>query len=111
MLLAISIIFYFWLLWVFYLAIMSLKSNRAEVENIFAKGMGWSVVVVGFVMDVAFNLFLGTIIFLQLPREHTFTARLERNIKSGKGWRHTVSVWLCSNLLDPFDKNDKHCKG
>ena len=64
--------------------------------------------VVAMLMDVVFNLIPATIIFLDLPRELLFTYRLDRYEAAGAGWRYTVALWICQNLLNPFQQGG-HC--
>jgi hypothetical protein len=60
-------------------------------------------------MDVIFNVFIATFIFMDLPQEYMFTQRLNRYKYGESDWRTTVSVWLCKNLLDPFQSGG-HCR-
>jgi hypothetical protein len=64
--------------------------------------------VVAVVMDVIFNLIPATIIFLDLPHELLFTKRLDRYEAEGAGWRYTLALWICQNLLNPFQQGG-HC--
>ncbi len=59
-------------------------------------------------MDAAFNITLATIIFMDLPHEPLFTARLNRYRAEG-GWREIGATWICRNLLDPFQSGG-HCR-
>lgn len=58
--------------------------------------------------DVFFNIFVATILLLDLPREWTFTKRLDR-YKGEDGWRGHLARWICANLLDPFQVGG-HCR-
>lgn len=59
-------------------------------------------------MDVLFNVTFASLLFFDAPREAMFTKRLDRYKTEGAGWRYTVAVWLCKNLLDPFQSGG-HC--
>lgn len=59
-------------------------------------------------MDVVFNLIPATVIFLDLPREWLFTLRLDRYEAEGAGWRYRLALWICRNLLNPFQQGG-HC--
>ncbi len=60
-------------------------------------------------MDVFFNVFIATFIFMDLPEEYMFTKRLSRYKAEGAGWRTRVANWLCFNLLDQFELGG-HCR-
>ena len=94
-------------LWVFYLAAMKLKAHKDELTGV-AKFFGYQVIFVGLVIDVAFNIVFGSIIFLAPPIGGlTFTARLI-HYKYNSGYRGKVSKWFCGNLVEMFDPG--HCK-
>lgn len=65
--------------------------------------------LVAVLMDVVFNLIPATIIFVDWPHELMFTHRLDRYEAQGSGWRYTIALWICRNLLDPFQQGG-HCK-
>lgn len=92
--------------WIFFLAVMDLKKAReagtlTKTATFFAFGVLW----IGYVLDMLFNL-ASSVLFLELPREILFTARVSRHIK-GIGWRAKMARWFCENLLNPFDPG--HC--
>ena len=96
-------------LWVFYLAAMKLKAHKKELTGT-AKFFGYQVIFVGLVIDVAFNIVVGSILFMALPVGGlTFTSRLIHYKNSG-GYRGKVQKWFCGNLLDMFDPSGPHCK-
>jgi hypothetical protein len=97
--------------WFFYLMAMNLiKARDAGKLNGWAYGFGLPMVIVGVLMDVALNVFVGTVLFLELPQidKLLFTARLGKHCGT-QGWRGSVAHWICMNLLDPFDARGKHC--
>lgn len=59
---------------------------------------------VGLVLDVAFNLVAGTLMFAELPREWLFTTRAERHFRHSDGWRLKIAqFWARTlNVFDPF---------
>jgi len=65
--------------------------------------------VVAVLLDVTFNLSLATILFVDRPQEWMFTQRLNRYKYGDSEWRTTVAVWICKNLLDPFQSGG-HCR-
>ena len=95
-------------LWVFYLAVMALKRSRDEGRLTGAPYvLAWPVLIVGYVLDFYVTVIPGTIVFLDRPREGTFTARLKRYAKQPGTWRFTLTVWFAS-LLDRFDPDGYH---
>lgn len=64
--------------------------------------------VLALLMDVIFNLIPATVIFFDLPHELLFTKRLDRYEAAGSGWRYSVALWICRNLLNPFQQGG-HC--
>lgn len=98
-------------LWVFYLAVMCLKSaNDSNKLTKWGKAFAYPVLWVGLFLDFVINLFVLTVVLLELPQEYVVTARLSRHVKDTSGFRHAIAIWLCSNLLDPFDPSGCHCK-
>jgi hypothetical protein len=95
--------------WAFYLAMCSLK--RAHTANQipkFLKPLAY-VLLAGFlVADCVFNLIVGTIVFLQFPRQWLFTERCKAN-QSRWDWRRDAANWWCANWLNPFDPSGRHC--
>lgn len=96
-------------LWICFVVVMAM----ARVRD--AGTMGWPtyvlgtpVFIVGYALDVAINLTVCTVLFLDLPREWTVTARLKRMVLSRSGWRQAIAAWIAVNLLDQFDPSGKH---
>jgi len=65
--------------------------------------------LVAVMLDVTFNLTLATVLFVDHPQEWMFTQRLNRYKYGDSEWRTTVAVWICKNLLDPFQSGG-HCR-
>jgi len=98
-----------YLLWVFYLAVMSLKRAKdAGTISKFALVMGYPVLFFGLLIDLFVNVFVFTVLLLELPRELTVTARLKRHGTQG-GWRGDFARWFCESLLDTFDPSGDNC--
>jgi hypothetical protein len=98
----------FWVLWVFYLAVMNLKRARdAGTLSKTAWVFGMPVLLVGYALDIAVNLTLMSLILWEPPKEFTMTARLKRHHKQSTGWRLAVVLWF-EPLLDPYDPGGDH---
>ena len=98
-----------WILWVFFLAIMCLKSVRDAgglKRGDDAYYIGMSVLFVGFIIDFTVNVLLSPI-FLEPPFETTVTARVTR-WKKEPGYRGDFARWMCAKVLDPFQQGG-HC--
>ena len=104
-------IIFLWLFWALYVLVMGLY--RAHLMKNLTKltyvlGAPW--LILGLAFDFIANIFIATIIFLDLPREYLVTARLKRYIKDDpEEWRGKFSNWICNNLLDVFDPSGNHC--
>ncbi|WP_228897851.1 hypothetical protein [Acidovorax sp. Leaf73] len=95
-------------LWVVYLAVMNLKRGKtANTLTFWPKFFGYPLLFVGLVLDLICNVFILTIILVELPRELTVTSRLKRHNKTSSGWRKAVAVWA-EQLLDQFDPSGDH---
>ncbi len=107
----------FWLgalyaLWFFYLAVMNLKRAKdAGTLSRLAFALGLPFLVCGYVLDLAVNVVVGSVLFVEWPRIDglTLTARLSRHIGEAS-WRGALARWICGRLLDTFDPSGRHCK-
>jgi len=93
--------------WMYYLAVMNLKS-KLDTLQWFHKLWAYPAIFFFLVVDFVFNIIVGSISFLELPREKYFTARCARHIKS-PGWRGKVAHFWCREFLNPFDPTGTHC--
>lgn len=95
-------------LWIFYIAVMGLKRAKdAGLLSGTAKALGFPVLIVGYLLDCFVNVFVMTVLFLELPQETTVTSRLKRHNKTSSGWRKAVALWA-EPLLDPYDPSGNH---
>jgi len=104
----------FWATWAFYVSVMGLKATRdrhrargREVPWAF-RALAYPTLGLFVIVDVLFNAVYGTVMFLELPKEWLFTARVSR-WNDTEGWRGALARWLCENLLDPADPDGRHC--
>jgi hypothetical protein len=95
-------------LYVFYCAVMNIKRVRdAGKLTPLGYAFGYPTLLLGYTLDVLCNVFVMTIVFLELPRETTVTARMKRHNRSSTGWRLSVVRWF-EPLLDPLDPSGDH---
>jgi hypothetical protein len=95
-------------LWLYYLAVMSLKrAKQAGLLHKTALFFGTPVLITGYLLDAFANVFVMTLVLLEPPRELTVTARLKRHISMSKGWRLRAAQWFIP-LLDPYDPSGRH---
>lgn len=97
------------LTFIFYLAIMNARGVKDQIPTA-AKFFIYPALIVGVLLDLALNVLVGTVLFLDPPREAMFTARLKRYRKDGEDlWRGKLACWFCEKLLNIFDPSRKHC--
>lgn len=98
---------YLILFYTFFLAYASIQNvGWAKVPAV-GKALLLPVGVVFYVMDVAFNITFGTLIFFQAPTIKTVTLsmRLKANINGPDGWRKTISSGFVNHFLLPFTQS------
>lgn len=119
----ISISFALWLAYVFIITGLHIylgwsRTTRIRVAVLAAPLLVMFAVIglAGLIMDVLYNITIGTVLFLDPPAaaRETFTLRLKRYKHMQphtalERWRHRAALWLCANLLDPFEKGG-HCR-
>lgn len=97
-------------LWLLFLALMSVAAAKdRKALSLPVKIMVYPVLYLAVALDVLFNLTWGTILFLDVPQEWMFTARITRLGRDFE-WRGAVARWICRKFLDPFDPSGSHCK-
>jgi hypothetical protein len=102
-----------YLLWLFYLAIMNLKRAKdAGTMTPVALVLGYGIAVPGLLIDIAVNITVGTVLFLDVPRlsRLTLSARMSWYYEHDTGWRRSLSEWFARNLLNTYDPSGKHIK-
>lgn len=94
-------------LFIFYAATMNIKRVR-DMGKLTKLGMafGYPTLVIGLVLDLLVNVFVMSIVLLEIPREWTVTSRLKRH-QSSTGWRLGV-VKFFEPVLDPLDPSGDH---
>ena len=98
-----------WVLWVIYAAMMRLKQVRdANKLTSAMKVLGYPVLALGLGIDLVLNITLGSILFLEIPREYTLSRRLWRHSQESKGYRQRLAEVIRVNLLDDIDPAGFH---
>lgn len=64
-------------------------------------------VAISWVIDVAHNVTVFTVVFCELPRELTVTERLKRHVKQ-QTFRGKLARWIADTLLNSFDHTNNH---
>lgn len=99
--------------WNYYLAIMHLKHIQEDLElegkdfGSWQKAMAYPSLFIGLGWDILLNFIVGSIVFIELPRELLFTSRVSR-WNDNDGWRGKLARWFCRVWLDPFEEGG-HC--
>jgi len=101
---------FLWIFWGFYVLVMGLyRAHLQQRLQGFVQVLAFPFVLVGWVMDVLANVFIASIIFVELPKELLVTDRLQRYKTTSFGYKYNLSCFICENLLDVFDPSGDHC--
>ena len=105
-----SVLAYLYAFWCAYVLVMGIyRAHLAHRLVGLNKLLALPVVAVGYFMDVACNLIVAPLVFLDWPREALVTSRLIRYKRDDHGWRGRVADFICERLLDVFDPTGDHC--
>lgn len=98
-------------LWGLYVIAMGLQrvhktTGLSKAQWVF----GLPYVILGYIIDFFFNVIFGTIVFYDIPRHGTFSARLTDYIENEKpgSYRYKLSIWVTTKLLDSIDMRGLH---
>lgn len=87
---------------------VALSHGKALLEagelSVFWRVSLYPALPVFLVLDLAWNLVVGTLTFLELPHELLFTSRVKRHLRAtDKGWRYEMAAWWAYQLnqIDP----------
>ena len=123
---------YLWAFWAMYVLVMGIyRAHLAKRLGPVTFCLSLPFVALGLAMDLLAQFTFASALFWQwphltfAPRVFTFrgrpfvlhvpsgdwlvTARLQRYVAQGNGWRFTIANWICNNLLDVFDPSGDHC--
>lgn len=92
-----------------YVAILAASRNgKLKFTPWPVRWTAYSIVGVAVVLDVLFNVTIGSLLFLEAPdlRRPLFTQRCKAHL-AAEGWRGDIARWVCSSWLNPFDAG--HC--
>lgn len=96
-------------LWIFFLAVMSLDKANAEGKlTTLCKPFAYVILFLGLLIDLFCQIFIFTFLMLDIPRELTVSERLTRYKDHDNGWRNKFAIWFAKHFLDPFDRRGKH---
>lgn len=101
-LLLLSAALWFGVHWLYVVAMAAKQAVVADKLTTYLWVMLAPAALLGLVLDVAFNVIFGTIVFRELPREWLFTSRCRRHIQ-GAGSRQRMARWWAKQL-NPFDQ-------
>lgn len=96
------------LLWLLYVQVMAALRVWNGLHW-FAKAHLLPIAPPFLLFDVAVNLVIGSLLFVEIPRWWTLSERLHHHATRTHGWRTTIAQWICSRLLNPFDPDVYHC--
>lgn len=107
LLIALGATWLFYLLFLVYAAVDEARDAGRAIPRL-AKLLIYPAIAFGYLLDVAWNCTLGSLLFLEPPfaggghpLKWTFTARLKRH-RDRADWRGRQARWWAS-LLNPFD--------
>ena len=85
-----------------YKGVMWLKARR-DTLSFWDKLVAYPFVFLGYILDIVYNIVVGTITFRDFPKELLFTSRLIRYKEQGKGWRYDKAA-LFGAELNKYDE-------
>lgn len=98
-----------YLLWIHYAAAMRLMQVRDSGKLTKAiKAIGYPALVIGLGLDFLVNVTVCSLVFLEIPKEYTVSARLWRLSNAQGSYRNKLALWLRVNLLDALDPSGVH---
>lgn len=109
---ALVLLFIFWLLWIVVMGLSRAKDEGRLTQPVIF--FGTAVAYGALVFDVLCNIFICTILFLEVTnyiKEPTLSARVRRLVFAS-GWRQKLALWIAVDLINPFsvDQTNPHIK-
>jgi len=105
------VVLYIYVFWCAYIAVMGVyRAYLSKRLTGITKVLAIPLVITGLMIDVIAQYTIAVVIFLDAPqwKEYLVTLRLMRYVKE-TGWRSTLALYICRNLLDVFDPSGNHC--
>jgi hypothetical protein len=87
--------------WAYVLVVHAKAVNERQGLSLYWKVHILPVAFVGLVLDAAFNLTFGTVMFRELPHELLFSSRVQRHVRSGGKRSRLARFW--ARQLNTFD--------
>lgn len=104
-----------YMLWCDYAAVMNLKRVRDKWKlDVGPPLTGWELrlgiylLLRGYLLDVIVNLVHTSIYLREWPREWIVTARINRHVATGSGWRYDRCLYIREQLLNNLDPRGEH---
>ena len=101
-------------LWVLFASLMTIRDRIQARRDPWWKLallylLGGVIFIVGYPVDILYNLIVGSALFREAPRwgEWTLTARLQRLANGPAGRNRDIARWMCQYLIEPWDPG--HC--
>jgi hypothetical protein len=90
------------ILWVMFVIVMTMAQLRdAGRLSPLMINVGLTIAYVGLVWDVLCNIFIASVVFLEVPFEATVSARMRRLVTT-VGWRADLAIWFAEVTMNPF---------
>lgn len=99
-----------WTMYIIFCGIMALKRVQSDGKlNRWMVLLGGPWLIIGYILDFLLNVFWGSAIFKEFPKELTFSSRLWRwSNQTDDLPRQRRALRYRQNLLDPIDPDGIH---
>lgn len=87
-----------------YVAVMHAKAVMARSSlSLYWKVHLFPLAIIGFALDIAFNVLFGTLMFREIPKELLFSSRVQRHVRNGQTKRLGLAMFWAKqlNAFDP----------
>jgi len=107
------VLFFVWattgFVWMAFLTVMKLEQHLHELRW-YHLMWAYPFAAVFIVLDFAFRVTFGTVMFLDLPGRDTllFTHLCKRH-RNEDTWRGRMARFWCAKFLNPFNSSGRHC--
>lgn len=97
------------IVWLFYRVVMKFKAWRElGLLNPVTSAIGYTIMYIGLILDIEANIIVASVVFMELPRELTISARVKRLVRGEDGWRRSLAIWVARVLLNPYSGSKPH---